>query len=288
MLHLIVNPVAGNGRAQKIARQAEEKLKALNVPYTLEETCFPGHATHLAGAYAQSEDTVAAVGGDGTILEVSRALIGAKASLGVIPAGTGNDVVKMLGIPSEPLAALDHLLSHPARPLDAGRYNDSFFLNVSGVGFDVMVLDYALEAKKYVRGLLPYLYGVIRTIFTYRPFRLSITLDNGETRTLPLLIAAVANGRFFGGGIEIAPQSRPDDGLFDVILVRHLPRWRLPFQLPRLLLGKVMNIPGAEHYRCRSMRVTSDAPLRVDVDGEILPCPEVAYEILPGALKARW
>ncbi|MDR0898335.1 MAG: diacylglycerol kinase family lipid kinase [Oscillospiraceae bacterium] len=286
MLHLIINPSAGNGRGARLGALVLQALVREGVAHTAAYTERPGHGSDLAReAAAAGAETIVAIGGDGTVREVALGLGGA--ALGIIPAGTGNDVAKMLGIPKKPLEALDFLLAHPARPLDAGRVGDQLFVNVCGTGFDVCVLDFALKAKKYVRGMLPYLLGVLRTMLTYRPLQVRVQVDDALPEDRALLIAAVANGRYFGGGMDVAPTSSPSDGLFDLILIDAMPRRKMPFQLPKLLNGHIMDVPGATCQRCKRVRLSA-AGMRVNVDGEILPMAEAAFEMLPSELMVHW
>jgi YegS/Rv2252/BmrU family lipid kinase len=288
MLHLIINPKAGNGRGARLGALVESTLVREGVKHAALYTERPGHGSALAReAVAAGAQTVVAIGGDGTVREVAEGLHGGGTALGIIPAGTGNDVAKMLRLPKKPLEALDFLLSHPARPLDAGRVGESLFVNVCGTGFDVCVLDFALKAKKYVRGMLPYLLGVLRTMLTYRPLQVQVQLDGAPPERRALLLAAVANGRYFGGGMDVAPTSQADDGLFDVILIDAMPRRMMPFQLPKLLNGHIMDVPGATCQRCQSVRLSAEG-MRVNVDGEIIPMAEAAFAVLPAALRVHW
>lgn len=288
MVHLIVNPAAGNGKAMRVGAQMARALEDRGVAHTVSHTEGAGHATLLAEEAArQGVKTVIAVGGDGTVCEAARGLLGTETALGIIPAGTGNDVVKILGTPKGPGEALSFILSSSPRKLDAGKVNDLLFLNVCGTGFDVCVLDYALSAKKYVQGMLPYLYGVIRTIFTYRPVEATFDVDGEPTQTKKVLLLVVANGRYIGGGMNVAPEARPDDGLFDLVTVDALPRWTLPFQLPKLLRERIFDIPGTQMRRCRRVTLTAKN-MRINLDGEILPMERAVFEMLPGALLAHW
>lgn len=293
MIHVIINPVAGNGRAARVGEEIVALLSARGVAHIAQNTQSPGHATALAeAAVAQGAETALAVGGDGTVLEVARGLAGTKTALGVIPAGTGNDVIKMLNVPGKtPLEALDFVLKTPPRPLDAGLAGSKLFLNICGMGFDVNVLEYALTAKRYVHGMLPYLWGVVRTILSGRPVRAMVSPDGEPPALRNLLIFAIANGRFFGGGMEIAPLAVPDDGLLDIVMIDAMPRGRMVLQLPKLVSGRVMEIPGLTHIRCRRAAVTlpeAGGDLRINIDGEIVPMPDAVFEIQPGALLAHW
>lgn len=288
MLHIIINPTAGNGRAARTGRDIEDALTARGLAFTSATSQRVGHATALArDAVEAGAQTVIAVGGDGTLREVARGLTGTGTALGIIPGGTGNDVVKMLGTPRMPMEALDFILATPARPLDAGLINDMLFLNVCGTGMDVVVLDYALSAKKYVSGMLPYLWGVIRALFSYKPVQVTITCDDGAEEAHSILLAAIGNGRYIGGGMNVTPDARPDDGLFDLLVIDNMPRWRLPPHLPKLLNGKIRSVPGTTYHKCRRVTLHGEG-MRVNIDGEIIPMDAAVLQILPGALKAHW
>lgn len=288
MLTFIVNPVAGNGFAQKI----EEQLKAAMADRGLEcrfiQTKHPGHATEIAHACTAEADCtgVVAVGGDGTAYEVACGLMNSGIPLGIIPAGTGNDFIKTIGVPKKPLDALEFLLSHSPRPVDAGGLNGRLFLNDCGTGFDVTVLDYTLAAKKHFRGLLPYLIGLVQAILHYRPVHVRFSAD-GHTEERDLLILSVANGRFIGGGIPICPIAQADDGLLDLVIVEDKPRWMLPFLVPSLLMGRILHFPFTKHQRCQSVEILSKG-MRLNVDGEILNMDSAAFSIQPGALLLFW
>lgn len=284
MLYAICNPTAGAGRGEKIGRQVEAVLQERKIPYLLKFTQSPGHATELAReALKEKAETVIAIGGDGTLSEVARGLAGGDSALGIIPAGTGNDFVKTLGLPRAPMEALDFILSHPAQKTDVGEMNGRFFLNEIGTGFDVSVLDYAGKAKKYCRGLLPYLYGVIQTVFRFHSIPITYTLDHGETITRNAFVIGVANGGVIGGGICIAPDARADDGLFDVVVVDEVKKSKFLSRLIHLMKGKILTFP--ETHFCRVKEIEFSAPhMRVNVDGEIVSADHVSARLLPGAL----
>ena len=288
MIDVIINPAAGNGRSLKIGKAIQNALDSRQIANQTHITNAPGHATELAKTAAKSHsDAVLSVGGDGTAFEVACGLIGEDVPLGLIPAGTGNDFIKSLNTPKEPLAALDFILSHPARPVDVGTLNERMFLNCCGVGFDVMVLDYSMKAKKYVRGLLPYLYGVIRTIFTYKPVDITYQVDGGSPIFASVLIFSIANGKYIGGGIPIAPPASVDDGLFDLVIVDAVPRWKIPFYLPGLMAGKVETFKVTKHIRCKSVKLNCKN-MRLNADGEILNMNEVSFSVVHGPLKVFW
>lgn len=288
MLTFIVNPAAGNGFALKIEQQLKDEMSRRGMKCRFFHTDAPGHATEIARNVATEEDCtgVIAVGGDGTSFEVACGLMDTGVPMGIIPAGTGNDFIKTVSIPKKPLEALDFILTHEPRPVDVGGLNDRLFLNVCGTGFDVTVLDYTLAAKKYCRGILPYLIGLIRGIAHYKPVHVRFTAD-GHTEEREVLICSIANGQYFGGGIAICPDASADDGMLDLIVVEHRPRWMLPFFVLPLLMGRVLKFSFTSHIRCKNVEIISKG-MRLNVDGEILDMDEARFSILQGALSLYW
>lgn len=286
MVTFIVNPAAGNGYALKIEKQLQKEIAKRQLQCQFLHTTAPGHATQLAKDAVACSDSVIAVGGDGTAFEVACGLMNTGVPLGIIPAGTGNDFIKTVGIPKKPLEALAYILNRKPRPVDVGGLNDRLFLNVCGTGFDVTVLDYTLAAKKYCRGILPYLIGLVRGIAHYEPVHVKFTAD-GHEEERDVLICSVANGRFFGGGIPICPEATADDGLLDLVVVENKPRWMIPFYLPSLLMGRVLKFPFTVHRRCKSIEIHSKG-MRLNADGEIFLIDHAKFSILQGALNMYW
>lgn len=288
MYTFIVNPTASSGKAKKAIAVIEEDMKSRGISYQVLHTDRPGHATELATEAARRDDcdAVIAVGGDGTAYEVACGLMDSGKPMGIIPAGTGNDFIKTIGTPRDVKAALAFILSHQARPIDVGRLNDRLFLNVSGTGFDVAVLECMEDVKKVVGGIWPYLVGILRAIFQYKAVHVSWTVDS-VTQEQDVLLCAVANGRYIGGGIPICPDAAPDDGLLDLIVVENKPRWKLPFYLPGLLMGKVLSFPFTMRQRCREVVMTSPG-MHLNVDGEVQAVDQVRFSVLPGHLMMFW
>lgn len=285
MIHLIVNPIAGNGRAKQIGALADAYLTQKRVEHHLLWTDHPRHATELARQSAQAGvETVISIGGDGTVTETAAGLIGTQTALGIVAAGTGNDFIKALGSPTAWRDALDFILEHTASPADAGSVNDRFFINVCGAGFDVMVLEYALSAKKHVRGIWPYLYGVIRAIKSFKPFPMRIEIGEDTVLDGKYMLCSIANGRFIGGGIPIAPMADITDGLFDIVAVDAIPRWKIPFYLPSLMMGKLHKRKIAHVYQTDRCRLSAPA-MRLNLDGEIVPVEDVHFSCLHGSLN---
>lgn len=288
MMIFIVNPVAGNGYAELVKKRLQDEMAIRALPYAFWYTSGPGHATVLAAEAAATPDCTAviSVGGDGTSYEVACGLIGTKIPLGIIPAGTGNDFIKSTGTPKDPIAALEYILSTKPRPVDVGSINDRLFLNVSGTGFDVTVLDYTLAAKKYMRGIFPYLVGLVRAVAHNKKVHLRLTVD-GKTEEKDVLLCTVANGRFIGGGIPICPVAQVDDGKLDVVVADVVPRWKILYYLPGLLMGRILGFGITRHRLC-DCAVLECPGMRVNVDGEIFSMDKAEFRVQPDSLMLYW
>ena len=280
----IVNPVAGGGFAPAVMEKAEAVMRERGLSWRVLRTERPGHATELARELARDPDVraVISVGGDGTAFEVAGGLAGTGKPMALIPAGTGNDFIKSAGIPKDPMAALDLALRGKAAPADMGRLNDGSFLNVCGTGFDVTVLDNAESLKSRYRGLLPYFLGLLKAIFHYRPVHLKLRYDGTEEEG-DFLICSVANGRYIGGGIPICPEADVHDGKLDLVLVRNIPRRRIPLYLPGLMMGKVLKFRITRHLLAENVSFEGEG-LRVNADGEIFSMSRAAFAIRKNAL----
>ena len=281
----IVNPTAGTGFALKIMDGLEEKLKREKIEYRVFMTEHPGHAAEIAKKLAGMDEILAvvAVGGDGTAGEVAAGLCGTGKPMGIIPAGTGNDFVKTAGIPKDPHKALELVLTHEPVDTDTGTVNGRFFLNVCGTGFDVTVLDYAESEKKRFRGLTPYLLGLIKAIFHYQSVELAVTAD-GKREKGRYLVCSIANGRYIGGGIPICPIADPADGLLDLVLIQHRPRWKIPFYLPGLMMSGDLKFRITSHRKVSSILVEG-TKMRINIDGDIRSMEKAEFSIRPASLR---
>lgn len=280
----IVNPAAGTGYALTAMQKIGETLRAKGVEYREYRTERPGHGKEIAAELSADSDirAVVSVGGDGTAGEVASGLCGTGKPMGIIPAGTGNDFIKSAGIPNDPDQALEILLSGKPGPIDTGTVNDDFFLNVCGTGFDVTVLDFAESEKEKHRGLTPYFLGLIKAIFHYRSVRLTLTADE-EKETGQYLICSIANGRYIGGGIPICPAADIRDGLLDLVMIRNVSRWRIPFYLPGLMMSKDLKFRITRHRKVSEVLIEGDG-LRINIDGDIRSMSRADFRINPGSL----
>ena len=286
MLYIIANETSGSGAGAAALKRTCSLLREKGLPFRADRTEYPGHAIRLAdAAVSAGEKEIVCLGGDGTISEVVRGLAGRFVTLYFVPCGTGNDFIKVLNLPKDPVAALAAQLSGAPRKIDAGRLNDTWFINVSGSGFDVEVLRQAARFKRLGKGILPYLLGIFAALKNFRPLPVEIILD-GKTEKTEVTIFSVGNGCYIGGGMKAVPHALPDDGLFDVVLARRFSRPAILRLLTKFISGKHTTLPGIREFRCRE--ITFRCPgMVLDVDGELIAMDEAHYELIPQSLEIR-
>lgn len=285
MYHLIVNPVAGNGRSLKACARVERELQRRGLAYRITRTERPGHATNIARETAMGDDEARLVilGGDGTFNEVANGLAGTNAILYFVSCGTGNDFVKALNLPKDPVAALAVQLDARPRAIDAGLINDRLFLNISGTGFDIEVLRQTQRFRARFKGLTAYLLGLLVALGRFQPVEATVTVG-GRAFQARLTIFEVANGRYFGGGMLVAPDADPFDGLFDVVYVDAVDRRRILKLLPLFVNGRFLSLPMAHTLRAEEVVIESPG-MTVNLDGELLRTDRAHYRVLPGSLR---
>lgn len=234
----IVNPISGAGKGRAVAAHLESWIEAdgHNAEIRLSER--PGHATELARKALQEEVTaVVAVGGDGTVNEVARALIGSPAALGVIPIGSGNGLARHLDLPLKPHAAYRHFWRAGNRLIDTGTVNDQPFVMLAGVGFDACV---AREfARSTSRGLVHYARLVIGHFNRYPETTYRISLGNGPWQEREAFMLTLANGSQFGNDFLIAPKASVTDGFLDLCTLKKFSWWQTPGLARRMRNGSL-------------------------------------------------
>ncbi|HUF77934.1 MAG TPA: diacylglycerol kinase family protein [Thermoanaerobaculia bacterium] len=290
---VILNPRAGSAQTiLESLRRALDRLDELEI----RETDAAGGARALAArAVEEGFDRLVAAGGDGTLNEVLNGLAPDfdRAELGLVPAGTGNDLARTLGIPLDPERAVEVVASGAVRKLDVARLHaggeDRWFLNVSAGGFSGEV-DEGLKAEfKESWGPLSYLRTAFEAATELETYDARLTFEPGtsdeESLRLDAVNVVVANGRYVGGGLHVAPTAAPDDGLLDVVVIHAAPIARLSLLAPRVAIGAHLGHELVEHRRARSLEVRSDPPMPFNADGEPIGSTPVRYQVLPKAVR---
>lgn len=283
---VLVSPTAGRGRAHVLTDEVLDAFRATGLtPRVLPATTGREAEKQAADAVASGVGAIVAVGGDGTVHAAVQAVAGTSTPLAVVPAGTGNDLVRAVGIPSDPLAAAraaaEDLAAGRATALDAGRTGDRWWATVLCCGFDSAVSDRA-NRLRWPKGRRRYDVAVLAELARLKPIELTIVLD-GESRTLPVTMVAVGNTPWYGGGMKVCPAADPTDGLFDVTVVGAITRLQLIRTKPGLADGTHVEHPMVTVHRASRVELTSPG-VTTYADGEpVAPLPAGA-QCVPGAL----
>lgn len=297
---LIVNERAGGGAMMDEFRRLEYRLLDVVGDFETVFTEGPGHATELTrDALRGGAKRIIAGGGDGTANEVVNGFfdaageaLGTGATLGLLPGGTGGDVRKSLGIGSSD-DALDVLARNVARPCDLGHltYRDRdgadvqrWFFNIASFGFSGTV-DRYVGAFGALPGQWAYLAATARALLEFATPAVTLTIDDHFEMTAPITTVAVANGRFFGGGMKVAPEAFMDDGVFDVTVLGGMSRVEMLSLARTIYRGLHVNEPKVVTRRGRVVTARSDEEVPLDVDGEALGFLPARFEVVPQAIQ---
>lgn len=283
---LIANPASGSGRTRKIAARAADILGRKGISFDLEFTSAPRHAAEIAARDCDDYAAVVAVGGDGTIHEVAGGMLQCGKPVGIIPAGSGNDLIKSLHIPNDTEGSIEVLLAGRTRTIDAGTINGLCFVNVVGIGFDAAVNHASHAIGRPASGLLRYVSALISTLGTFDPVPLTITID-GTARSQDLYLLTIGNGTTCGGGFRLTPRAKLDDGLLDITQVKPISVPSLLWHLPKVFGGTIDQVKRyASMTTAKRIRVESNGTVPVHVDGEIYrgDTSVMEIEVVPKAL----
>ena len=270
----IVNPESAKGNAMKIIGNIEKVCKQEHIEYEVCYTLAQGDATRLAQSYKDEENIIYAVGGDGTLSEVLNGVIGTKNKIGIIPAGSGNDfyrTVKELG--------------KTEIESDVGVVNGKYFLNIACVGIDAEVANNVpLMKKKNVKVKNLYTASILYT-FTHFKFKQIHFKSQEKDEKGNFTILSICNGRYYGGGYNISPKASLEDNYFDVYYINKLRLSSIINLLLKLKKGKLEQDKRTNHFKTNNITVTSEEPIRFNVDGETIENTKFEIKIIPKAIK---
>lgn len=271
----IINPVAGGGRAKGLIPLIKEVMDKHERRYEIKLTEKPKEAIYIAEDNAENYEIIVAVGGDGTVNEVSRGLINkGQGTLGIIPGGTGNDMAKTLGIPVNPMDALEILCEGVKKDIDIGHVNSSNFLNISSVGFDAEVVINNDNLKKIIKSGISYAISVVYTLLSFRKKKVNITIDD-NTIEENIILLAVGNGKYYGGGMKILPMAKIDDGYLDVCIVSGIGKIKLLFLFPSIFKGNHIKYKKyVKMHKGKTIKVEAKDRIYLNIDGEIVSGPK--------------
>jgi len=227
---------------------------------------------------------VVSVGGDGTIHEIADVLFGRDVELGIVPLGRGNDFARTVGISTDPVEATRVAFEGTAKAIDLGQANGEVFINVAGLGFDAEVAAEANRIGMIINGTVTYFASVFTMLRKFRCQDVTITID-GKSWDQRILLLAVGNGKYYGGGMKITPGAVVDDGLLDIVVAGDMTRLETILTLPKVYSGAHIHHPKASTYRGKEVTVTSNNSLSVHAEGEIISKTPVTFKVLAGALR---
>jgi YegS/Rv2252/BmrU family lipid kinase len=265
-LALLVNPASGGGRALKALPEVIAELDRLGATHRTVTTRSMEHAAEEAARSAEAGETVAAVGGDGLLRPIAGALKGTASAVALIPAGRGNDLARVLGVPRRPAEAARIAVEGGERLLDVASVDGTPYLGIASLGFDSDANRIANEVKR-VKGDAVYLYAALRALVAWKPAGFVVTVD-GTRHSVTGYTVAVGNSRAYGGGMMLLPHAELDDGKLDVLIAADTPKLSALRSLARVFKGRHLELPWMQVLKGEVIEVTSDRPFVIYADGD--------------------
>jgi YegS/Rv2252/BmrU family lipid kinase len=294
---LIVNPTAGAGRTAKKWPYIKALLKNTGLRFEHDITEAPGHAIELAkSAVNKGYKLVVSVGGDGTINEIVNGIYATgdmkDVELGIIGTGTGSDYIRTIGVSKYYQESCHHLMNPMKKSVDLGMVEFTqngqpakrIFANFAGLGFDAEVVKATTKKFKNFGGKPAYLMGLLSTFTTYKNRQIQITI-NGQTENHKVGTIVMSNGKYGGGSMLLAPNADPCDGLFDVIIIGDVTKPDLLRSLPRIYKGTHLTHPKVMVKRTNLITISSDEPMAIQADGDLLGEAPARFTVLPSVLN---
>jgi diacylglycerol kinase (ATP) len=308
---VIINPESAEGATRDAWPKIASDLATHFGPFTPKFTKRAGEGIELAATAARKgTKLIIACGGDGTISEVANGILssGCDAELGILPSGTGGDFRKTLGIPVRAATAARILRDGQTRSIDVGKVTfttdkgeqeSRYFLGVASFGMSADVVARVKEggpawlpakAPRWLAGRVTFGLAMVQTALKMEPARVVVQLDEDPARHMTVANLCVANARYFGGGMKIAPNAKLNDGKFDVISIGDLGAAQILTNAPRLCIGAHLNMAEVGYAPAKKLAaraVHKDQRIDIEVDGEIPGHLPASFQILPNALRVR-
>jgi YegS/Rv2252/BmrU family lipid kinase len=282
-VRFIINPISGRGKNKNIPLLIGKILDRTKFSHEIYFTQSQADATRLSReAKDRGMDLVIAVGGDGTVHEVGKALIGSNTALGIIPTGSGNGLARHCGIPCDPVKAIKLINEMKTSTIDTVKINGDHFLNMAGIGFDAYIAKkFSIDIK---RGFFTYVKLVMRHFFSYKCQDYKLIIDGKNIEKKAFLIS-FANSSQYGNNICISPKAKIDDGLLDIAILRPFPLVSTPMMLLQLLSSKFDSSKYLDIIPAKDVTVEG-GPFHTHLDGEPVTSKDSLHlSVLPSSLK---
>jgi diacylglycerol kinase (ATP) len=280
---LLTNPTAGKGRGGRARGAVLERLRGAGLSVRDLSGQDADEALDLArAAVAEGVESLVVLGGDGMVHLGVQAVAGTTTPLGIIPAGTGNDVARYFDLPrKDPVAAADRVIAGATRQVDLARAGTKYFATVLCAGFDAMVNERA-NRMTWPKGQMRYNLATLSELRVFRPLPYTLELD-GKQLKLDAMMVSVGNGPSFGGGLRITEGAVLDDGMLDVVIIKPMTRTSLVRTYPKLFKGTHVTHPQYEHHLVRTVTIAAPG-ITTYADGERFGDLPLTVECAPGAL----
>jgi diacylglycerol kinase (ATP) len=292
---ILANPTAGGG----LASEALPRLRSFAIEKQWKAEFRSAGSSAEFAQIAQEEvaagrERIFALGGDGTFQALLNAVAGnASVSIGVLPAGGGNDLASALGLPLDPVRAAEMILTQgEAVPLDAARVRtaegtERLYMGGGGVGLDAEAARFASGAYREMRGRSRYLLSAIRALGKFRGIEVKVSLEGAEQDSLQAtaLVLGILNTPSYGAGLRLAPEARMEDGRLDLALLENLSALEIAGILPRLAVSGEIRTERIQRHRVKQVRIETERPCAFHADGEIVGVTPVEVAVVPGAMR---
>lgn len=281
--YILCNPTAGGGRAAESLRRLELHMAEKGLAYEIGLTQYHKHALELVrDAVARGYRSIFTLGGDGTVFEAVNGLAGTglmeEVSIGFLPGGTGNDFTRSMNLPRDPVEAFEALRTGRVVTIDLWKANEYHFINVFGLGLDTDLAGWAEKTKRLMTGMPAYIAALLLTLFGFKFKKIRLTVD-GRVLEREIVVLTASNGRFYGGGILVAPDAHVSDGKLDLVLINRVWKPRIPGLLVKYIAGRhIKEIKECEYIRAESIVIESAMKVACETDGEIELVPPIRIE----------
>lgn len=282
----IINPISGHHNKNNFPNLVEKHIDKNQYEYSIVFTEYAGHATELTlKAIEDDFDYIAAVGGDGTINEVAKCLIGKRQILVIVPLGSGNGLARHLELPFKPERLIKEVINKgKVYKIDTAVMNDIPFISIAGIGFDALIADYF--AKDENRGFMTYAKLVTEKYPNYRQKEYTLILDDEKTIECKPFFVTFANSSQFGYNAEISPKASVQDGLIDVCIFKKPTILEVPIVATYFLAKQIDKSNFIDIYKAKKIRVIRKVAEVANIDGEAVEMSkDITVEIIPLSLN---